>query len=310
MNTRAGKRPSEQTKRMYECQIGVFVRWMKCNYPGVKEIRNVTKQIARKFSEHLIEIRSANTHNKYVTLFKAMWEAIMSKEEDDGDEGTVKNSSLKARLTVNPWKSIEKEEAISNTRRELTLDEIRLLCSSVSGSMKLLFCLSLESGLRLRDAILLDHSAIDMKRGFMKLRPHKVERTLAMKNEWVTIPLLPDLYNMLSEIPEEARHGYVMPDLAEEFLHSPSLFSWRLSKVFKACGIETNVEGDKGRRIVRCGFHSLRHTFVSLAAQYGIPLSTIQVIVGHASPAMTRHYLHLTPEAAKSQMQNFPRLLR
>ncbi len=51
--------------------------------------------------------------------------------------------------------------------------------------------------------------------------------------------------------------------------------------------------------MVEVGFHSLRHTFVSLQAERGTPQSTVQAIVGHGSPAMTQHYTHITNEAAQ-----------
>lgn len=54
-----------------------------------------------------------------------------------------------------------------------------------------------------------------------------------------------------------------------------------------------SVEVD-GRRckVPEATFHSLRHTFVSMAANAGIPLHIIQSIVGHESRAMTWHYYH------------------
>jgi integrase len=50
---------------------------------------------------------------------------------------------------------------------------------------------------------------------------------------------------------------------------------------------------------IKVGFHSLRHTYVSLQAERGIPQSTVQAIVGHGSPAMTVHYTHITDKAAE-----------
>ncbi|MFM1551463.1 MAG: tyrosine-type recombinase/integrase [Lentisphaeria bacterium] len=54
------------------------------------------------------------------------------------------------------------------------------------------------------------------------------------------------------------------------------------------------------------GFHSLRHSFVSFCANAGVPLSTVQKLIGHGSPAMTRHYHHLSDEAAQSAMAALP----
>ena len=52
--------------------------------------------------------------------------------------------------------------------------------------------------------------------------------------------------------------------------------------------------------MVEVGFHSLRHTFVSLCRANNAPLSVVESIVGHSSPAMTQHYTH-TGELAAGQ---------
>lgn len=314
-STRAGKRAADNTKRMYECQFGRFTKWIAENHPTISEMRQITRPIAREFSEFLIKSFSANTHNKYITLFSAIWEAIMAKEEEENDgraenaNETGVNGTPKANLTVNPWKNIGKVESAMHTRRELTTQEIRKLCNAADKPMKLLICLSLEGSLRLHDAAMCKWESIDLEQRIIRLRPHKVERKMAIKNEWVTIPILPDLYNMLSEIPVKNRHGYVLPEIAELYEHNSSALSYRITKLFKSCGIETQGTSANGRKYVVANFHSLRHTFVSIASRYGIPMSTIQVIVGHSSPAMTEHYLHISPETLKQQLSSFPRLL-
>ena len=50
--------------------------------------------------------------------------------------------------------------------------------------------------------------------------------------------------------------------------------------------------------MVEVGFHSLRHTYVSLHAERGTPAAIIQGNVGHGSPAMTEHYTHISDAAA------------
>lgn len=310
--TRAGKKAASNTRLMYECQFGRFVRWVKENYPSISEIRQITRPIAREFSDNLLKSFSANTHNKYITLFSAIWNAIIVKEEEDDDaigSGFVSDDAPKARLTINPWKNIEKVDQISHTRRELTAQEIRKLCNAADKPMKLLICLSLEASLRLHDAAMCRWESIDMDRGIIRLRPHKVERRMAAKNEWVTIPILPDLFNLLSEIPVEDRHGYVLPEYAEQYERNPAALSYHISKLFKSCGIQTQGVSASGRKYVIANFHSFRHTFVSIASRYRIPMSTIQVIVGHSSPAMTEHYLHISSETLKQQLSSFPRLL-
>ena len=53
-----------------------------------------------------------------------------------------------------------------------------------------------------------------------------------------------------------------------------------------------NDEKPEGRRAISVkDLHSMRHVFCYYAGQAGMPLSTVQSIVGHMTPEMTRHYM-------------------
>ena len=60
-----------------------------------------------------------------------------------------------------------------------------------------------------------------------------------------------------------------------------------IQELFEKCGIQTTEKAQHGHRrraIVRVGFHSLRHSFVSLCTKAKTPLHVVQKIVGHATP--------------------------
>jgi len=64
-----------------------------------------------------------------------------------------------------------------------------------------------------------------------------------------------------------------------------------------------------GRRaVVEVGFHSLRHTFVTLLAGAGTSQAVIQKLVGHGSPVMTQAYVSSTLEIAKMTAAAFPEI--
>jgi integrase len=50
-------------------------------------------------------------------------------------------------------------------------------------------------------------------------------------------------------------------------------------------------------------FHDLRHSFVTVMAERGVPLPVVQSMVGHMSAAMTRHYTHISTNAARSAVE-------
>ena len=81
---------------------------------------------------------------------------------------------------------------------------------------------------------------------------------------------------------------------------------------FKACGIKPHKPGtgkDGKRAVVEVGFHSLRHTFVSLCRESNAPLAVVESIVGHSSPAMTRHYTHVGELAAGRAVALLPSVI-
>jgi hypothetical protein len=60
------------------------------------------------------------------------------------------------------------------------------------------------------------------------------------------------------------------------------------------------------REGVDVGFHSLRHTFVSMAGNAGVPLSIVQRIVGHTKPSMTGRYFHESDAALSGVVAALP----
>jgi hypothetical protein len=100
----------------------------------------------------------------------------------------------------------------------------------------------------------------------------------------------------------------------------------RIQQHFEASGIRTTKPGTgfkteigpdgkakevhTGKRaVVEVGFHSLRHSFVSLCRAANVPLAVVESLVSHASPAMTRHYTHTGEAAALAAVNGLPSVL-
>ena len=60
------------------------------------------------------------------------------------------------------------------------------------------------------------------------------------------------------------------------------------------------------RAVVEVGFHSLRHSFVSLCRSANVPLAVVEALVSHASPAVTRLYTHTGADAALAAVNGLP----
>ena len=142
----------------------------------------------------------------------------------------------------------------------------------------------------------------------------------------VLVPLHATLRAMLDEIPATNRVDYVLPEMAAVYIRNTSELAKRIHDHFENCGVKTQKPGTgffmavgpdnkpkktaTGKRaVVDVGFHSLRHTFVSLCREANAPLSVVEAIVGHSNPAMTRHYTHTSEAAALAAVESLPALL-
>ena len=210
-------------------------------------------------------------------------------------------------MTENPFERIRKKKLKTNVRRELTIAELNDVLAAASGDFQTLLYLGTFTGLRLGDCCTLKWGETDLDRGLIRRVPNKTAKN--RKPVLVGIPAA--LHEKLSEIPKIERKGYVLPRFAELYTYRnekgrPSkqpFVSNEIQKVFEDCEIQTHKEGTgegTGKRaVVEVGFHSLRHTYVSLHAEAGTPQAMIQANVGHSNPAMTAHYTHVNEEAAR-----------
>lgn len=282
-------RGNADTLDRYEGQFLEFCKWLAVHHPDVQELRHVTQEMAEDFAAEIKATRSANVFNKRITLYRSIWEHLAQS----------------ARLTLNPWKTIRKMELETHTRRELTIDELRSVCEPLTGEMRLLFAVGIYTGLRLGDCCRLNWGCVDLVRGLITVEPHKTKKHT--KGKPVVIPIHPTLAGMLAETPKGDRRGYVVPEIAATFAHDPATVSKRIQKIFEDAGIKTHGENSiSGRAQIDVGFHSLRHTFVSMAANAGASLALAQSIVGHSSPMMTRHYFHESVSALKTTVAALP----
>ncbi len=297
----------DSTLRQYRLQFGRFVKWLANSHKEIKALRGITPAIASEFASHLQSRGlSPNTFNKYMNLLQLVFRVLKDR----------------AQMTDNPWDAIQRKRLTGRGRRELTIEELKTVCGATKGELRLLFSLGIYSGLRLGDCATLRWSEVDLQRSIILRIPNKVARR---KNQPVHVPIHPVLHGMISAIPKSRRKEYVLPKTAKAYDHHSDLVTRPIQKHFEKCGIRTHkpgtgmieVEGKDGkmvkrhsgkRAVVEVGFHSLRHTFVSLCREANAPLAVVEAIVGHANPAMTRHYTHVGDAAATSAVAALPSL--
>ncbi|VGO18782.1 tyrosine-type recombinase/integrase [Pontiella sulfatireligans] len=306
------------TWKNYKGHWQAFLAWLYENDQPAEYLRDVTPQISSEYISQLRKRFSATTFNNHLGLLILLFDVLK------------KDSVADSRLTINPFKDLRKEDRKQQSRRELSIPELRTIIDSADGELKTLLLLGASTGLRLGDCCTLQWSEIAFpKRQILRI-PNKAKHLKDSKPIKVGMP--PELVSRLLESPERSRKGFVLPEHAKLYtyrnntgrLSQQPKIARRIQKHFEACGIKTHREGTgptpefwktynkwlrngkEGERpthpraIIEVGFHSLRHTYVSLQAQRGVPQSVVQKIVGHGNPAMTQRYLHITDETAES----------
>lgn len=281
----------ERPQRVLEidgARWGRFLDFMKKHFPDIHELRKVSREHAAGFMTIYGKTVSGFSYNRMARMLKMIWN-FMYEQPCAKLEG--KNPF--ARITMQTVKEIK--------RRALNADELRRVCAFVDGEYKLLFAIGIYTGLRLVDAALLKWESVDMTRHVIICKPYKTARYGTMVN----IPIHATLFFMLAQIPESERRGYVMPDMVKDYKSKSILF--HIKRIFESCGIDTTIESpDNGRKRCIVGFHSLRHSFVSMAANGGAPLAVVQKIVGHTTAQMTAHYFHESDAALNAAVSLLP----
>ena len=272
-----------------------FAKWMERVYLPVKDLSGVTADMVAEYLDCLRAELCATTYNNRVCVLREMFRVLASK----------------AGLEDDPWAGVRLRPDDSHSRRELTMDELQRLLDAAKKygeEWHKLILIGIYTGLRLGDCCRLEWSQVNLAEGVIQLVPTKTRRH---HQRLVTIPVHPALGEALigQQVDNSKRlfDGAVLPEVMEMYCRARWQVSERLSRIFKAANIQTSVmiEGRKNRT-PEATFHSLRHTFVSFAANAGVPLHIVQSIVGHESTAMTRHYYHENEEALRQAVAAIP----
>lgn len=138
--------------------------------------------------------------------------------------------------------------------------------------------LTLNTGLRQGELFSLTWEHVDLR-----LKTLTVLASHSKGNNTRTVPLNGEALTVLTTIKPEAAAGLVFK--------SP-VSGGRFNNVKKAW-----AEVTKAAKVPDLRWHDLRHDFASQLVMRGVPLFTVQKLLGHANPRMTMRYAKLAPGA-------------
>ena len=271
---RLEKRQFSQRRKAWES----FSRWLNDAHPEIRDLKAVTRRTGEDYLDFLKTDLSNSTCNSYASWLRDVFWHFLRE----------------AGAKFNPWDAVGNLPYDTQRRRDLSPEEIGSLidtAKSKGGEWALLFRLAAYTGMRLGECCRLEWKNIDLEKGLVQVVPHKTRGIVGDRP--VTIPLHRELKKCLLAIPCRLRWGAVLPAIAKIYRERRHQLNKELNDIFDATGIErqTTVEGRK-RKVCHASFHSLRHSFVSMAANMGVSLDVVRALVGHETTGMTRHYYH------------------
>lgn len=281
--------------KRYKSHFDALTEWLADTHSGITKLNEINTAVALEFSAYISSKFGPNTFNKYMNFLCRFYKTLK-------EPGAIE---------INPWTSdLIKRKRLTgktNSKREFTLQELKTLLENCQGDEHTLHAIGAFTGMRLGDCATLKWSEIDLDRCIITRTPNKTKHT---SGERIKIGIPPYLFGILSDIPLPKRKGYVLPDIHKLYETDQAALSRKIQAHFIKCGIETvqagTGEGTKKRAIVDVGFHSYRHTYVSLHAMAGTPMAHVQQLAGHSNPAMTDHYTHISDAAVIQYAQALP----
>ena len=265
----------------------IFLNWMRDNHPEISLLSEVSDEIALEYLASLKEKHGDSGYviNIKIQVLKRLYSVLLEDE--------------KITMKHNPFHRIKPVRNTQVSKEALTIDEVkRLIDAAEDPELRLLVIIGFCTGLRRGDCCTLQWEEVDLDQRIISRVPNKMRnRVQNPESVRVRIGIPRILLDELSSIPSHKRQGAVLPRICEIYSKNRARIASSIATLFKNAKIETIKPGSKSAQhphgIVVKGFHSLRHTFVSLSAEAGAPQHVIQRIVGHGSPLMTMHYTHL-----------------
>lgn len=188
-------------------------------------------------------------------------------------------------------------------KQVLSPEQLRLLLEMLREPSKSLVWLLALTGLRIGELLALRWQDVDLEAGVLRVRRTLYERHFdepKTKHSNRVVPLGPKAISILGTRRPETHEADALIFMSSQGtpLSRRNLKNRQLAPICKSLGL------------VGISWHALRHATATLLDAVGTPLGTVQAILGHSSPEITRGiYLHSLPAGAREAVEKVEALL-
>lgn len=197
-----------------------------------------------------------------------------------------KMGKLKAYRGLNPVKDLDRKNTQVQRLRFLTEKEGEALLVAAKDIDLTLYrqcAISFYSGMRANEVLQLCLDKVNIKGQEMRVKTKHSKKA----NKERIVPMEDELVPILKEILAEKDWEPI-----EKFFPRKQINLRKFQQAVNVVGLNDGYSPkDRSTWIT---FHSLRHSFGSLAASYGTPLRILMGLMGHETIAATQRYTHVT----------------
>ena len=259
---------------IYRQRWGRFMEWMQENNPMTLHSHQVTRQMAQEFVDSIWDSGLApTTYNKYITTLNMIFNDACDRDDD----------------LNNPFARIKKAKQKTERRDIFTEAELKTIFAHDDAEFVRFCAIGLYTTQRLAVAKALKWEQFTPDLSKLYAIHEKTDADGSMD-----VPA--ELKEILERVPQEERHGYICPTYAAMSKHFVcQLFHNKM----EALGITSSAPRERGvRSICVHGFHSFRHTAITLSLRNGASSAKVKRLAGHSTTAMQEHYTHMGMEDA------------
>ncbi len=254
-----------------------FLEWMTSKHPEATHTREVTEPIIREWAaDEYNSVKAINTYNHHITSVKCVFKTLTAYDVD----------------FIDPTRNIhaKSDKADREQKQVFTNKELKAIFKYPEEEFCRLCAIGLYSTLRFSSARQLKWECYNGE---------EIEAIHDKTGADATFIVPQELKYWLDKVPPEQRKGYICPTYAK--LNKANA-SHHFQATLQRAGIKTQIVkpglNGENRTVTIKGYHSFRHTAITLALRNGATGSQVQRLAGHASLKMQANYTHLGKEDA------------
>ena len=278
------------TQEFHKTVLNRFIKYAH-NTENIKYINEVTPEIAKKYAKYLWELKiTSKTFNNHIgclsTIFATLDSTLFLPYRNPFNKDLIKRRKKRGA-------DIESHKAIEPDDIKKLID----IATEYGKDYRDLFILGANTGLRLKDACLLEWE--DIKKDFIDIELYKTSKT----GNRARIPISKTLQKIFDERRNKSESKYILNKIAEIYNNNAPEVSSKTKKIFEKVFGKENTQAKKGKhRKINSSilsFHSFRTTFMSLLASKDVSIRMAKRMMGWLSPEMIKVYERELEKAKK-----------